>query len=349
MKLSFESISLRLKSPVRVAGDSISVRSGWMIVLEAEGMTGRCEAMPLPSHGTETGAQALEALKTFSIDHPPSSLEALETVLQPLRQTPAVRFGLEAALLDWMGQKRSVPVAELLRPGDWARSVPVNALLDGVDAAALSARARQAVEAGFRVLKVKVASRSIDVDAQRLLAVRQAVGADIKIRIDANGAWSEGTARSALRGLSSLDLELCEQPVRVNDIEALRRLRAQVPVSIAADESLSTPASVTSILEQPIAADVLVLKPLVLGGLLPALEVAQRAHAAGARCYVTTSLDGPHARAACVHLAAALPGGGLAHGLSTVELFEGLSGDRYEPAQGSISVTGAPGLGLTSG
>ena len=88
------------------------------------------------------------------------------------------------------------------------------------------------------------------------------------------------------------------------------------------------------------------LKPMALGGVLSALALARRAQQAGVGAYVTTLLDGPIARAAAAHLAAAIPQGDWASGLGTVELFEGAVADAFTPVRGRIRIPAADGLGV---
>ena len=94
------------------------------------------------------------------------------------------------------------------------------------------------------------------------------------------------------------------------------------------------------------AADVIVLKPAALGGLSKSLDLAQQAHNAGMHGYVTTLMDGPISRAAAAHLAAVLPSADWAHGLSTVELFEGVQPDPFTPMGGRITLPQATGWGV---
>jgi L-alanine-DL-glutamate epimerase-like enolase superfamily enzyme len=85
---------------------------------------------------------------------------------------------------------------------------------------------------------------------------------------------------------------------------------------------------------------------MALGGLLPALDLARKADQLGMDCFVTTLIDGPVARAAAAHLAAALPRQSFDHGLSTLEMFEIEGpGDLYRPAGGVICIPDLPGLG----
>jgi o-succinylbenzoate synthase len=303
--------------------------------------------MPMASFGTETPEAALEALQRFEIEALPQTVDEVALAIEGLAATPAARHAAECALLEHLALRKGVLVATLLGPVLRSHFV-VNALLEGDDAAGLAASAERAVKAGFRVVKLKVAARPLSVEAQRLLAVRRAVGPDVHIRIDANGGWSEATARSALRGLEAIGLEVCEQPVGPTDVEGLRRLRHLTPCRIAVDETMLLSNVLPRLLEKDprAAADVIVLKPAALGGLVRSLRLAQQAHDSGVGAYVTTLMDGPIARAAAAHLAAVLPSADWAHGLSTVELFEGVQPDPFTPFEGEITLPQATGWGV---
>ncbi len=343
MKLELAPVSLSLRRPMVTAHGSLLERAGLRVTLTAEGVTGRGEAFPLVDFGTESLEACTAALKVARVP----SFDAVEALqIQGLDGAPAARFAVECAALEWLALRRGVPVGRLL--GVPHPVVVVNALIDGDDAASLADAARRAVDAGFRTVKVKVAARSLTVDAQRLQAVRLAVGPHIAIRIDANGGWSEATARGVLRGLEPLSLELCEQPVNPRDVESLRRLTAQVPVAIAADEVLASPAARERVLaaDPRPAAKILVLKPAVLGGLLPALALGRQAAQVGVRSYVTTLIDGPISRSAAAHMASVLPQIGFSHGLSTVELFRDLPADAFTPRRGAIELPSSAGWGI---
>lgn len=347
MKLEVEPFSLTLRTPIRTARGAMGLRTGWRVTLRTAEATGRGDAMPMASFGTEAPDAAHAALRSFELAALPESVEEVAAATEPLAATPAARHAIECALLEHLALRRGVLVATLLGPVRRSEFA-VNALLEGDDAASLARSAAEAVARGFGVVKLKVAARPLGTEAQRLLAVRRAVGPKVKIRVDANGGWTEATARSALRGLEALDLEVCEQPVPPRDVEGLRRVRHLVPCRIAADESMLTPGQVPRLLlkDPKAAVDVVVLKPAALGGLTRALAIAREADAAGVGAYVTTLMDGPVSRAAAAHLAAVLPRADWAHGLSTLELFEGAGADAFTPVEGRIRLPQAPGWGL---
>ncbi|MFZ5467898.1 MAG: mandelate racemase/muconate lactonizing enzyme family protein [Myxococcota bacterium] len=317
------------RRPVRIGRAACERREGVVVTLVSEeGRRGQGEASPLVELGTESLRATTEVLSKVATllagVAVPCSLEEIDALMsaEVFEGAPAARHGVELALLDLLAQSRGEPIARVLANGTARSSVWVNMLLDAHEPTALAEQGAQALLRGFDVLKVKVGSDLCE-DAARLRALRARVGPKVRIRIDANGAWSEGQARTALRGLSPLALELCEQPVAAHDPAALRRVRQLVDCPIAADEALAQEESRTDVLDpdRGPAADVLVLKPMVLGGLLPALKLARKGKEHGVGAYVTTTMDGWVARKGAAHLAAAIPQSEWASGLATGALF----------------------------
>ena len=128
------------------------------------------------------------------------------------------------------------------------------------------------------------------------------------------GVWNRPFIRC--KALESYSIELVEQPVACGDVESLRRVRAAVRTPIAADEDVDSVAAAERVLGAG-AAQVLVIKPMVVGGLRPARQIIERAQTQGVSCIVTTTLDAGIGIAAALHLAATLPSPGLACGLAT--------------------------------
>jgi L-alanine-DL-glutamate epimerase-like enolase superfamily enzyme len=255
--------------------------------------------------------------------------------LAPLEPSAAARHAIELALLDLVASARGVPLRVLLSADARAR-VRASALIAGDDAA-------EAVARGFNTLKLKVGGQSLETDLERVKAIRASVGRGPRLRIDPNGAWSEPEAIRSLQALARFDLELCEQPVL--DPDAMLRVRGEVRVPIAADESLALPSWRHALAAGNV--DVLVLKPMVLGGVLPALDIAREAHHHEVGAYVTSSIDGEIARAGAAHLAAAIPQTAWAHGLATGELLRDPGQAPWlVPERGEIVLPDAPGLGL---
>jgi o-succinylbenzoate synthase len=353
--ISVTPLALALRSPLVTARGHYLRREGFLVSLTGpDGAQGRGEAMPLPAFGTEPPQACHEALERFCARGRavPERPEALAGWLAGLTSTPAARHALELAALEVQARRAGLPLARWLAsavpevPAPRARA-EVNALLSSRAPGPLAEEGAAAVSRGFRTLKVKVAGAPLAEDVARLRALRAAVGPRVRLRIDANGAWQPDEARAALEVLGEVGLELCEQPVAEHDVAGLGALRGSVPCAVAADEALALPARARAVLEAR-AADVLVLKPMVLGGLLPALALAQEAARVGMAAYVTSVLDGVVARAGAAHLAAVLPRvpSPPASGLAVGHLFVDEPQHPYAPVAGAILLPDAPGLGL---
>jgi O-succinylbenzoate synthase len=211
--------------------------------------------------------------------------------------------------------------------------VPVNALIPAVDPDTAAALAGEAVAAGMTTVKVKVGDGSLDEDADRVAAVRAALGPAGRIRLDANGAWDVDTAVVALERLARFDLELVEQPVA--DLTGLAAVRCRVAVPVAADESVRNVEDARR-LAALAAADAVVVKVQPLGGVRAALGVIE---AAEVPAIVSSLYETSVGLAAGVALAAALPELPYACGLGTGALLAGdVVADPLVPEAGKLPV-----------
>jgi O-succinylbenzoate synthase len=191
---------------------------------------------------------------------------------------------------------------------------------------------------GCRTAKVKVAEpgQTLRDDVARVAEVRRLLGADARIRVDANGAWSVGQARDALAALTAYGLEYAEQPcATLAELAALRR-RTDVP--LAADESIRRAEDPRKVRAAG-AADIVVLKAAPLGGVAAALEIAADC---GLPVVVSSAVESSVGLAAGVALAAALPGLPYACGLGTMSLLAGdVTAGPLAPVDGVLPVRAA--------
>jgi o-succinylbenzoate synthase len=221
-----------------------------------------------------------------------------------------------AELVPWLHAAEEA--AERGWPAPLRTKIPVNSTVPAVGPALAHEIARAS---GCRTAKVKVAERgqTLTEDASRLEAVRDALGRDGKIRIDANGGWSVDQAVHAIRELARFDLEYVEQPcASIDELADLRRRlpRSGLHVPIAADESIRRSHDPYQVAERG-AADIAVLKVQPLGGVRACLEIADRI---GLPVVVSSALETSVGIRAGLALAAALPDLPYACGLNTVAL-----------------------------
>ena len=276
-------------------------RAGLIIEVETDtGLRGLGDVAPLPEFGTAdllacAAAQAESApmLVGAPID---DAMRSFDEAI-PAPAFAPLRCAIETACMDIEGQLSGVSVASLLGPSP-AASVPVNAIAaDEHDAA-------RAVVAGFSAIKLKVGAASPVDDLARVAAVRRAIGPGVALRLDANGAWTEQEAIDFIRAAAASDIEFIEQPVAPGDLPALRRVRESVSVAIAADEDVTSVEAARRIVIA-CAADVLIVKPAVVGGPRRACEVAELAAVAGVAAIVTSAMESGIGVAGALHAAAA--------------------------------------------
>ncbi len=343
--------ALPLRAPLRTARGAIVERRGALVTVHAEGgERGHGEATPVPGFGEETPASCLRALPEIAerlLRHEARDLESQLDLLEAAAPgRPAARCALECALQDLEARHHGVSLAAWLAQGAPPRKeVETSALVEAQRAEAVAAAATRAATLGFGTLKLKVGGRPPEQDLARVTIVRQALGPDARLRLDANGSWTPEQAIRSLRALAACDLELVEQPVATRDVAGLARVRAETGVPIAADESAADPEARGALLAAR-AADFVVLKPGALGGLRAAWRLAGQARAAGMGVFVTSGLDGVVARSAALALAAALPGPLPACGLATGALLARDLAPDLAPERGRIVLPEAPGLGV---
>jgi len=338
-RLRWRPFRLPMRHRFEAAHGALDDREGVILQLvDASGVTGTGEASPMASLGMGTATDVLALLDA----HAPSLL-AGGTVPDGPGAT-ALRCALDVAALDLRGRSAGRPVAALLAEAPPAGWVQANAVIGSGAPAEIARYASEAWESGYRVLKLKVGAASVKEDVARVTAVREACQ-EATIRLDANGAWDEATAVSAINALVPLHVELIEQPVAANDVAALARVRERSPMRIAADEAVGNPDTLAEVLELR-AADLIVLKPMLLGGITAAIDVANRAFERGIGAFATTTFDSSIGTAAALHLAAALPWD-AAHGLGTGEhLAADVTSTTLRPSQGRLALPDGPGLGV---
>ena len=299
---------LRYHSPIVTAHGTLEDR--WTVLLtlvDEDGNVGMGEAAPLAGFTSDTVEAAETALLGWAADEtddgdPPASVTA--------------RAAIDSALLDLAARIAGTTVHRLLAPESPDR-LAVSALATGGSPAAIATSAAAAVAAGHATVKVKVGTHGIHDDVDRVSAVRSRIGPDVRLRLDANGAWGVGEALRYLDRLAAFDIEFVEEPVA--GLDDLAEVRLSSPIPTAVDESARTVDDVSRAVEMG-AADLVVLKPSAIGGPSEAARAAAIVRSAGLDVVVTSLLEGSVGIRAAAHLASAIGALDPAPGLATASL-----------------------------
>ena len=215
--------------------------------------------------------------------------------------------------------------------------IPVNATVPAVDAARVPGVLARFD--GCRTAKVKVAERgqTLADDVARVRAVREILGPEGRVRVDANMGWNVDEAEHAVHALAEYDLEYVEQPcATVPELADLRKRVKYMGVPIAADESVRKATDPLAVARAG-AADLIVIKAQPLGGVRRALDIVAEA---GLPAVVSSAIDTAIGLSQGAALAASLPSLDYDCGLGTASLFvEDVADAR--PVGGSISAVRA--------
>jgi o-succinylbenzoate synthase len=194
-------------------------------------------------------------------------------------------------------------------------------------------------------LKVGV-GESIQQEIERIAAVREAIGPEIHLRLDANEAWNLEEAITILSQSVPYNIQYVEQPLKAQDLSAMRILRHTIPIPIAADEAVHDLESARLVMEHE-AADILVIKPQLAGGLRMGQQIIAEAAEHNIQCVITSTIETGIGLTTALHLAAASPTVTLECGLATLPLLaDDLLVDDLFPRNGFIKLPAGPGLGV---
>ncbi|MFB6112990.1 MAG: mandelate racemase/muconate lactonizing enzyme family protein [Halodesulfurarchaeum sp.] len=340
---------LPLSSPLSTAKGTIDERRGFVFRVNGP-EPGLGEATPFPGFTESLTAcrEALTRAETALRDGDWS--DAFEAVTAAPERTPAARHAVALAYHDSLAKQKGVPLYSHFEGTDGAEQnteptpVPVNATIGDRDGDELVQAADAAFDQGFPAVKVKVGTRPIETDAERLRRVTSVATAGTTVRADANGAWSRERAGTFFDLIDPLDIEYVEQPLAPSDVEGHASLRRTVETPIALDESVVT-RPLGRLLSKE-AASYVVLKPMALGGPDVARAMAQSILEANRTPVISTTIDAVLARTAAVHVAASLPEGPPA-GLATADRLErDLAPDPAPVESGTMRPPGKPGLGI---
>ena len=269
-----------------------------------EGIVGLGEVSCTPIWSGEdqfTSAHFIEhILAPLLTGQDPTQIERLTaSVNTAVANNPFTKAGIEMALWDILGKVAGLPLYRLLG-GPVRDRVRTKFSVSGLAPDRAAGIAAWAVEQGFDTMKVKVGLDPVE-DVARVAAVRQAVGPDVRLGVDANGGWSVRTAIQTIQQLYQYDIYFVEQPTPDKDVAWLADVRRHTHLPVMADEIVYTPQDAMAVARAH-AADVLSLY-VGKGGIAAARKVAAVAEAAGLVCTVGSNLELGIGNAAMIHLA----------------------------------------------
>ena len=317
------------------------------------GIEGVGEATVMPRWSGETvwGARAMidEVLAPLVVGCDPHDIEHIDREMN--RATAGnwfARSAIEMACWDIQGKDAGRPVYELLGGAVRPLAITCRFSMGAYPVDRARRRAAELVDEGFTTIKVKVGTDPEE-DIERVRTVRETIGSELDIVIDANAGWDAATAIDVAGRMDDLDVGLFEQPTTNGDFHALAEVRRAIGPQVMADDIVFDLADARECIRHE-ACDVISLYPGKNGGIARSLEIARFAEQHGVACSIGSNLELDVASAAMAHLVVGCPN-------MQVERYPGdLLGPEYhefsiaiEPLEINgpvVSITDRPGLGV---
>jgi o-succinylbenzoate synthase len=306
-KIALYKFIIDLSTPFTTSLGSTTEKEEIIVKIENDdGTAGWGEASPSTTILAATAQSILAALDLLApvlIGADPRRIEWITHQMDRyLTGNSAAKAAIDIALHDLVGNLYGEPVWRLLG-GYEAEKVDTDYTVSMASLDEMIEEAKRRVAEGFPTLKIKVGTDP-QKDVEVVKGIREAVGEDVGIRIDANQGWTRQQAIWALNRMTDLDIQFVEQPVSAADIVGLRTVRQAVSIPVMADEAVFTPEDAIRIVREE-AADYINIKLMKSGGLHKACQIADIAKAAHIPCMAGGMVETNLSATAAVHFAMA--------------------------------------------
>ena len=344
-------VGIPFLKPMRMAHITLTKADSLLVRVEAQdGAIGWGEASAAPTLTGET----LPGMVACVRDH-----LAPRVLGQDARRRPSLvrslgravygntgaRSAVEMALADLVGRAVGVPLVDIMGGRFRDAIEPMWLLGNGTPEEDVDEATRKR-DAGYAFFKLKVGTKAVDREIETARAVRNAVGATVKICADANSGFTPATARRFLAGTEQVGLLFLEQPLPWDDLAGLARLAGTTSVPICSDQGVH---SLHDIAEHAVAGvGGVSLKLIKLGGLDVTLQAARLCETRRLDLNIAAKVaESSIASAAMAHVACAVPSNGWGVSLTHVYLAEDLVTDKPALRDGKVTLPAEPGLGVT--
>jgi muconate cycloisomerase len=345
-------ISLPMKKPVQMAGETVTRADNVLLRIEAEdGVVGWGEAAAAPTMTGETTASMMAAvhhmapgLRGHSADDFAGASAAMAARMYG---NNAAKAAIDMALYDLVGRATGRPVHALLGAKQRSR-IAVLAVIGSEDTGADLREADVRWATGYRAFKIKVGLGSALDDAERTRAVCTALKGkgDCLVSADANQGFAVGAALDYVRVVGDCGLDFFEQPVEAHGLDAMARIAAATRIAIGADEGIHSSDDIERHHARSAARGVS-LKAIKLGGLGAALEACRLCDRLGMNVNISCKTgESSIASAAALHVAAVAPAIAWGLTLTSSGLAEDVAITPLRIENGHVEVLDGPGLGI---
>jgi L-alanine-DL-glutamate epimerase-like enolase superfamily enzyme len=338
--------ALALTRPYTIATGTIAAVELSIVELRVGALLGLGAASPAEFVTGESDAACRAALGELDwlVGRDPRALPQLGRELaRRMPATPAARAAIDIALHDLLAQLLGVPLVEML--GRAHDALPTSITIGIKPTAEALAEAREYLERGFRVLKVKL-GHELEEDIERVTKLRELVGPGVTLRVDPNQGYTPAKLLRFVEETGELSIEFLEQPLPARDVAALRALPAELRERVAADESLLDETDALELVRPEPACGIFNIKLMKCGGIQPARGIARIAELAGVRLMWGCMDESRISIAAALHAALASPATRYLDLDGSLDLERDVVRGGFALEGGVLRTLDAPGLGV---
>ena len=291
-KIDAGKFKLELVQPIEIALGTIPYSETVIVRIETEdGLLGYGEGSGIPFVTGENSDMILSAvqelkkvligMEVFAIADIHKKMDAV------LCHNTSAKAAIDIALYDLMGKYLKMPLYRYL--GGVRKQLETDMTIGISSPERMSREAVQMVKNGFHYIKVK-AGIDPQQDIRAVQKIREAVGEEIHMKVDANQGWHTKEAVGIIEKMASFGVDIIEQPCKDWDIEALAFIRSKTTLNIMADESCFSPSDAMKLIKNN-AVDSMNIKLMKCGGIYPAIQINTIAEAAGVICMVGCMME----------------------------------------------------------
>jgi len=294
-----------LIEPFKISIGTVYAANDVLIMIHTDagivGLGEACPFAPITGETQEMNLAAAKGLREVVLGKSPLAIESLVHGFGPfLHSNPSAVAAFDTALYDILGKVAGLPLYRLFGGDKPSFGTDITTDLDEPEK--MAAKAREFVGRGFDTIKIKV-GQGQEIDLRRLEAIRDAIGYERHIRIDANQGWTPPLAIDTLKKMEKFQVQFVEQPVLASDVAGLKAVHAVSPIPVMADEALFYPADAIKLIKAEACA-YFNIKLMKAGGLLNMIKIAHLADAANMLCMVGCMIDSRLGLTAAAHVVA---------------------------------------------
>jgi L-alanine-DL-glutamate epimerase-like enolase superfamily enzyme len=306
-KIEVIELNIPLKEPISISLGTHYLAENVAIKIHADnGLIGTGEASPEINITGESQSTEVEVAKLLATGLKGKDPLAIEDRIQDMDRiidgNYTIKSAFDMALYDMLAKQASLPLYQLLGGGN-TREIYTDMTVYLGTPERMAEQALEYKNEGFPTIKVKLGT-SEEEDIKRIHAIREAIGDEIPLRIDANQGWDTVTAIKVLKALEQFNIDHCEEPIPKWNNTDLRRVRDNSPIPIMADESVFDHRDAFRLASMG-ACDYFNIKFAKSGGIHNAIKINAIAEGAGIKTQVGCMSETRYALTALTHFVAA--------------------------------------------